>query len=194
MKPPKPTFTRACRSCDRRYTVSKDWQLFCSDACRRHWNYNERGYCFYCGEPGDERDHPHPVAARGDHKRIFDGREIVFSCRECNASLSDELFETIELRVKYLIVKYKKKYKLNVGAVVWGEDELNELGPGLRQRIKKSLAQRHLAERRVAYLEAVFYELLRDLEIVNEERLGQLSNTEPLDDAEVMIDVKDFGR
>lgn len=153
---------RKCRHCTATFVVCREWQLFCGDACRRRWNYEEAGFCFYCGELGNtQRDHIHPVAARGGAPRRFGRQETVHACRECNSTLGSNIFKQIENRIGYLEQKYIKKYKLNQGAIVWNEGDLNELGRGLRLRVRHLLSGRQKAERRVAYLQAVMAELLR---------------------------------
>lgn len=153
---------RNCHHCTKRFEVTRGWQLFCCDICRKRWNYIESGYCFYCGEPGSmHRDHIHPVAARTTERRSFAGQETVYSCVECNSSLGAKIFGDIVFRVKWLIEHYNKKYKLDIGAVGWSETELAELGPSLRKRVKHLLTVRHKAERRVLYLRAVLGELNR---------------------------------
>ncbi len=152
---------RRCRKCNDRFEVRREWQLFCGDGCRQLWNYREKGWCFYCGEPGDSRDHIHPVAARGEARRVFADQETVYACTECNSTLGGLIFDRIEARVGYLINRYRKKYKLDLPEVRWSEQEVGVLGRNLRARIKKLLAKREKAERRQCYLEAVYYELLK---------------------------------
>lgn len=191
---------RECRNCEKRFEISREWQVFCCNRCRKEWNYVEAGFCFYCGEPGDiQRDHVHPVAGRGDRKRTFLGQEIVFSCRECNAALGAQMFDGIELRVKWLIGKYKSKYKLNEGVVAWNDEEIGELGPLLRQRVKKLIAVRQRAERRVLYMEAVYSEMLRLFELEKEQSESVNNVYETLSEyeraeQEKMVDVEDIGK
>ncbi len=183
---------KLCRFCDKRFEVTRNWQIFCSNPCRRSWNYIEAGFCFYCGEPGNiSRDHVHPVAARGELKRKFNGQETVFSCVECNSSLGSKIFDSVEERVKWLVARYKRKYKLS-HSVFWSEGEINELGPSLRMRIKSLLARRQMAERRVAYLEAVYAELLWQNETREEEKLSELLNADPEGNSEEMLSVEEF--
>lgn len=147
---------RKCHYCTERFEVRRDWQIFCTDRCRKVWNYLEAGYCFYCGEPGQmTRDHLHPVAARSGPKRCFRGQETVPACAECNGTLGAKIFGNIEARITHLIESFIKKYKLDVGAVGWADEELDELGPSLRKRVKHLLLARHKSERRVLYMRAV---------------------------------------
>lgn len=105
------------------------------------------------------RDHIHPVCARGT-KRMFNGQETVIACVECNSTLGGNMFPSIEERLRWLMDRYTDKYKLGNGAINWDEDEVDELGPGLRRFVRKAVAERQRAERRVQYGESVFYEML----------------------------------
>lgn len=152
-----------CRHCTKRFEVSRDWQLFCGDLCRQRWNYIEDGFCFYCGQASRiSRDHIHPVCARTENKRKFAGQETVYSCSECNSTLGGKVFGDIIHRVQWLMECYYEKYKLNKGAVGWDDEELEELGPSLRQKIKHMLKERQGAERRVSYLRIVLKNLQKN--------------------------------
>lgn len=164
--------SRFCRQCDEKFGVERHWQVFCGDKCRRKWNYLQRGVCFYCGEPGTSRDHVHPVAARG-FKRRFMGQETVYCCTECNSMLGSSIFSSIEDRVTWIKNQYIQKYGLTHGVVDWEPEEMGELGWSLRARVKKMIAGRHRAERRVCYASAVFYELVQlndSADLPNEKR------------------------
>lgn len=162
---PRSNIFRKCRYCTEKFEVSRQWQLFCSNNCRKKWNYLEAGFCFYCGEPGNiSRDHIHPVCARSEAKRSFKGQETVYACNECNSTLGGKVFDAIEFRVESLIKVYTKKYKLDKGAVLWDDEEIGELGRDLRIKIKHLLLTRQKAERRVLYLQVVLLELLKDRE------------------------------
>ncbi len=152
---------RKCRNCGEGFAVTREWQLFCGTTCRQKWNYINSTHCFYCGESAGSRDHIHPIAARGHLIRKFDGHETVRACGQCNSILGANVFTAIEFRLRWLLDQYIKKYKLNKGAVEWEEFEVSELGPTLRSHIRKALADRHKAERRVSYGETVLRELLR---------------------------------
>jgi len=45
--------------------------------------------------------------------------------------------------------------KLSIGAVEWDEEELGELGPSLKRRIKKMLSKRRIAEDRYVYAKMI---------------------------------------
>lgn len=132
------------------FDVARDWQVFCGNACKAGW-HKENDHCFYCGDYyAIGRDHVHSVAARGG-RRVFMGQETVRCCASCNSALGDRLLE-VEERIQFLIHYYTTKYKLRNTMVEWGDDEIEELGPKLKQRIKKMMAIRKRGEEQVMYL------------------------------------------
>lgn len=143
---------RNCKNCEKIFEVRRAWQIFCSNYCRCQFNRTNENYCFYCGNYSTKlhRDHVLPVSYRG--VRVWGKTELVKACSECNCSLSNKIFEDIASRFEYLYQKYIKKYNLIQGIVAWDEEELQELGPSLRKKIKKMLLKRRLAEERVIYL------------------------------------------
>jgi hypothetical protein len=65
--------------------------------------------------------------------------------------------------VDYLIKKYVVKYKLNKNIIQWSDDELEELGFKLKQKIKKQVAQRQKNEDRYLYLRSVYKNLILEM-------------------------------
>lgn len=113
------------------------------------FNKRHRETCFYCGVYGNHKDHINPKSYSG--KDWFLGVEYVYACNECNATLNNKILD-LPNRILFLIEKYTFKYRLETAAIAWDEDEVGELGPSLRKRIKRGLAIRRRAEERVIYL------------------------------------------
>lgn len=178
-----------CRNCDSRFKQSRHWQIFCSDKCRKNFEYAVGEFCFYCGEPGVSKDHVHPVSARSGYKRTFEGQETVFCCKECNSTLGGKVFDSVENRVQYLITRYVHKYKL-WKSIVWTEIELEEIGPTLRSAIKTELASRMKAEKRVTYLRAVKTQLEIRIADGEEEENGLV--LAPQNEDEIMCEIDRF--
>lgn len=126
------------------------------------FNKRHREICFYCGIRGNHRHHVDPRSASG--KNYFYGVEYVYSCPECNNAISDNLFDFIHEEVEFLIRIYTKKYHLITHVKEWDEDEIKELGPNLKQIIRKKLALRRKNEDRVYYLQGVRNYLLNNLD------------------------------
>lgn len=152
------TGSMKCKECEKVFKQRREWQVFCCNACKAKYNRKFKESCFYCGIPGNHRDHVHPVKARGGARR-YAYQGLVFACQECNVLLGSKEFVTIEERVDYLVDKIAQRYGLHKPATSWTEEEVNELGPSLRSAIKRGLADRHEAEERVIYLRKVKEEM-----------------------------------
>lgn len=152
--------TRKCRECGVQFQEKRQWQVFCQTSCRRRWNKRFSEICFYCGSFGNHRDHILPHCYRTiAFRRHFGNIEYVFACSECNTSLGGQLFETISERIEHVARAIYVKNKLGIGAVEWSEDEIEELGPSLKRRIKKMLSKRRIAEDRYIYAKMVALDL-----------------------------------
>ena len=160
---------RRCRECREEFTVSRQWQVFCRTRCRVSWNARWKETCFYCGSMANpaHREHitPHMFQGRTT-KRYWSGVEYVIACSSCNHLLGSHMMEDMTDRVDHLVLAYTRRHKLHVGKVQWDQDELQELGRGLRARIKKALAERRAAEEKIIYLRHLRMVLLGDTEYV----------------------------
>ena len=141
---------RKCKFCSNQFTVHRHWQVFCSDICKNRYNRQAKDTCFFCGVNGYHKHHIEPCSRRGT--RFLKSVEWVYCCSECNSKIADRYFANLSDCFDHLIDEYVKKYKLNIAVVEWDEEEIQELGPRLRQSIKKHLAERHRAEQRVYWL------------------------------------------
>ena len=147
---------RKCRECLEEFEVCREWQIFCSGRCRLRWNNHRRDVCFYCGAYGYHRDHVDPnVFAALSGVRHFRGVEYVWACLECNSDLGANIFSSVADRIEFLISRYTAKYGITKPVIEWADEELDEIGPGLKRRIRHLLAKRRVAEERVEYLHAM---------------------------------------
>jgi len=144
-----------CRYCGSEFVTKPNSRVYCSSACsvRAEREGNE---CFYCGELGDTKDHVAPVSFDANSK------ETVVACRECNTFLSNKHGFHMYERIMHLHDKLIKKYRLHKPFIEWSEDELDELGPGLRKGIAAAQTERYVAERRVSHVK------IRALQFKNE--------------------------
>ena len=149
---------RHCRECQVKFKTTRDWMIFCSSVCRSRFNKRYYEICFYCGQRGTHRDHVDPRTFSG--KNYFTNVEYVYSCVECNCTLSNNLFTNAYERVDFLIKKYIIKHKLNKSIIQWSDEELDELGFKLKQTIKKQIAKRRKNEDRYLYLRSVYQNLI----------------------------------
>lgn len=150
---------RKCRQCSEKFPVTKHWRVFCSDKCKVRWNRDHHDHCFFCGThtPSGQRHHIEPCAWRGE--RRFANQEYVLTCNSCNLLIGSKRFDSALDTVDFLLSKYKPKLKPKPE---WSDEELAELGRGLRQRIKKILAKENVLRSRVLYLEALQIHMAAD--------------------------------
>lgn len=143
----KPKRQGTCKHCGGKFVIKREWQIFCSPNCRVRWARTNKERCFYCYyNTATERDHILPVRERG--RRSYKD-ETVPVCSECNSLLRDRVFDTFSRRCFHLAKKIAEKHKIRQGLdITWDEDELEELGEGLRGYIEDSLkTQRHNVNR-----------------------------------------------
>jgi hypothetical protein len=107
------------------------------------------GVCVYCGESADTMDHLLPVAWTGeaDRKRV----PTVPSCRECNSTLNDHYIPDVPERRQYLHRLYRIKYKKALGAIMWGESDLEAMGASLRYAVQKLMDEHDRTRARLAW-------------------------------------------
>lgn len=79
------------------------------------------------------------------------GQETIKCCTRCNSALGGRLLE-IEDRIAFLIKYYTIRHKLDTPIVQWDEEELNDLGRNLKQKIKKLIELRKRGEAKIMYL------------------------------------------
>lgn len=115
--------------------------------------------CTYCGEPADTKDHTVPWSYFTNERRKGTGRagpgELVPACRDCNTRLGSVLRPAIQDRADYVAEALVAKYSDVLKSKPWDDEELDELGPGLRARIEQQECLRRTVSRRLDYLDAV---------------------------------------
>lgn len=160
---------RNCLFCSERFDAKLARKLFCSDVCRVRYNREAKLRCFYCGELATTRDHVFPHAARTNgSKRVFAGQETVNACRECNSLMGARNSHYVEDRIQDLISSLMKRYQLDKAIPDWDDDELDELGRGLRQSISSQIHRRQRAIERVIYAREVWRRVVLAAEVDEE--------------------------
>lgn len=120
--------------------------------------------CHYCGAPADTKDHIIPVSFLRSDRRSGQARsvgETVDCCRECNSLLGAKALFTIEERAYEISECLLRRYKKEINAPLWTEDELSELQPTLRKQIKGKQFLRMEVLERVRNASAVAQGLLQ---------------------------------
>jgi NTP pyrophosphatase (non-canonical NTP hydrolase) len=88
--------------------------------------------------PADTKDHIIPIAyLRNGRPKAANGiGETVDCCRECNSLLSSKALFSVPERAYEIAECLKRRYKKELKAPIWTEEELAELGQTLRKQIK----------------------------------------------------------
>lgn len=147
--------SRNCHNCGTRFTTNSNRRLFCSDKCKIRYHREHSLTCFYCGDLADSKDHVFPQAHGGA------SGETVISCRDCNFRMGALGSLSVDQRICHLIESLERKHQLNKPIPEWDDEELEELGPSLRLRIKAAVHQRQNALERVIHIRARLREIRR---------------------------------
>lgn len=116
--------------------------------------------CFYCGViNGNCRDHvvPHSYYSNSRYRKYETG-QMVPACNQCNITLSNHLFPTLQARAAYLLAKYKNKNRRLLAIPDWSDEQLELCEGNLRRSIEQSLAAKDALEKRLRHLELVAYD------------------------------------
>lgn len=108
--------------------------------------------CVYCGEPADTIDHMIPKSMAIQLQSVFGhfsnwpteyrrNCKKVPACMECNRLLSNNVVLGVLKRREYVHNALRQKYKKYLVRVAWDDDELDELGPYLRQYVDNENAK-----------------------------------------------------
>ena len=140
-----------------------------------------RNFCTYCGERADSLDHVVPFSVSGNFRRSYKKTLVVQCCRQCNSSLGNRGFDenfryTIASKAKYLLNRYKEKYKdyLDSDKGDFTEAEVKEFTGNLQKIIKEDKLKRDIIVSRIKHLEVIA--ALEGLEI--EEVWKQIEDSE----------------
>jgi hypothetical protein len=129
------------------------------------YKFHHRGrLCYYCGDKADSTDHvPALIEVYRQGTEYFATNNIklvkVTCCRLCN-ELSATRGYTLEEKSKIIYTKYRDRFDPLFKSGMWTEDELNELGPVLRSAIENYSTVRNWLERKMIYMEDMFYDVL----------------------------------
>ena len=94
--------------------------------------------CHDCGAPADTKDHIIPISYRRPARTSGMRRsgETVDCCAECNSLLGAKALFTIEERAEEIARMLTRRYKKELNAPIWSEEEIEELGPSLKNSVK----------------------------------------------------------
>lgn len=144
---------RNCRHCGRGVKRAMKGG-YCSDVCRyKAWKETAEP-CTYCGMPAGSIDHVPPMSARpilvsmGVTKWDF---VEVPSCIECNSAIGAKKLWTVRERKQWIKEYLRKKYSRILRLPDWSEDEIDELGRGLKDHIIASSSLKKLTQGRLGW-------------------------------------------
>jgi NMD protein affecting ribosome stability and mRNA decay len=95
--------------------------------------------CHYCGAPASTKDHIIPISynyTQRPNGHRSKGGKTVDCCRECNSLLGAKALFSIQERAHEIAECLERRYKKELNAPVWTEEEFEELGPTLQKQIK----------------------------------------------------------
>ena len=115
--------------------------------------------CYYCGVLADTVDHvvPRHLLERAGAAGISLAAVYrvrlweVPACRECNCLIGGAIFKTIKERVAYVKMRIRKRYSRLLRMPQWTEEELEEVGPGMRGFVANAQARRQYIRDRLAW-------------------------------------------
>jgi len=112
--------------------------------------------CAYCGEHAEHNEHLVPysfIAARNTSNAPQDNwwTWILPACSQCNAIAYSQVFPSAFAKRAYIRERLKGKYPDAFVQEEWSDNEIDELGPSLRQFVTAMQAINETAKQRVGY-------------------------------------------
>jgi len=112
----------------------------------RHFKCDQN-FCFYCGDVMNCIDHSPPLKAFDTYNSsYFNENEIPLTkvpcCNRCNMKLGSKMLLTIEERLDFLEISYESE--LNRLKGLWSDDEIEQMGRGLKDYIVARKAHQRL--------------------------------------------------
>ena len=110
--------------------------------------------CFYCGDKGTDWDHtiPHSFARSVGVQRTW-SKDVVRACGDCNGLLSNLVHGSMYERLTYLCQRVKQRNKKLLKSADWTDEELVDMGEGLRGEILAKRRDKVVARHRIFTLE-----------------------------------------
>jgi hypothetical protein len=116
----------------------------------------EQNNCIYCGGTGElQREHVIPASYIGYRSYDSDRQWIVTACRTCNQLAGSKVFFSIPEKSKYILSRYKIKFKKVLSTPFWNESELRELDYTLRKSVEAGVEAKALLNLRLKHLMSV---------------------------------------
>jgi hypothetical protein len=110
--------------------------------------------CAYCGERYTDIDHVLPWSWFEKIANTEPGDYwtwLVPSCSECNNIAGDQIFATPALKREYVQSRLMARYDFAFASDRWTQEEIDELGPNLKQFVRANQAKAENVVERVEY-------------------------------------------
>ena len=135
------------------------------NTAHRHYQrkFSKSCHCVYCGAAAESIDHVYPVSEAARLSRDVDlsrpsvrrelgqGLNLVPACSECNSIAGSEPFTSIRAKRAFIQKRLRERHKDDLVGPVWSLDEINDLGPTLRQHVLLGLRRRCRLADRISY-------------------------------------------
>lgn len=101
--------------------------------------------CSYCGASSECQDHALPLDYFHENREIaavmynIQGYKTVYSCRSCNALAGYSWANSFSERKAIILERFEKKFKKEIKAKDWTEEEINECRGMLRISLKEAV-------------------------------------------------------
>lgn len=104
--------------------------------------------CIYCGEPAEHIDHVLPVRY-SNWRDVLTPEEreqlaTVPACGECNMLAGSKAFHSLGDKRDFIRGKLRKRYAKILDGPIWTDEEMAELGDGLRGYVEGTQARRRI--------------------------------------------------
>lgn len=104
----------------------------------------EQHLCAYCGDTATDREH---VVPRCSALPSF----LVPSCSECNSIAGGTLFSSPADKAAYIKKRLRSRFAKDLSTPRWSQEEIEEMGPGLRPQLLLVEERRAWVEKRISW-------------------------------------------
>lgn len=110
--------------------------------------------CMYCGASAECREHVVPVSylsfARSYNEKLV---WLVPACNNCNSLAGPFIAFSIPEKAKYVMSRFKLKYKKILNYPEWTEEEMKSIDYGLKEMVWAGIVAKRVAKERLSVLE-----------------------------------------
>jgi hypothetical protein len=113
----------------------------------------EQNNCIYCGGHVElQKEHVIPASYLGHRSSDSDKQWIVVACSVCNRLAGSFVCFSIPEKAKFILKRYKVKFKKILSVPFWSDDELKELDYALRKTVEASIEAKALLNVQLKHL------------------------------------------